>query len=92
MSPQHVPKRLIEVVAINLAIDETMQSLNKALSDYGLEMPVVFDESGEMQSKFGVYGTPTHVVIDIHGRIVHFGNTADRALDAALECVHEKAL
>lgn len=48
-------------VAVNLAMDETMQTLEQAISDHGLGMPIVFDESREMQSKFGVYGTPTHI-------------------------------
>ena len=81
----------IEVVAVNLAIDETMQAVNKAMSDHGLEMPVVFDESREMQSKFDVFGTPTHIVIDAQGRIIHVGHAADGALDAALKSVQREA-
>ncbi|MGI9224712.1 MAG: TlpA family protein disulfide reductase [Woeseiaceae bacterium] len=80
----------IEIVAVNLAMDETMQTLEQALADHGLEMPVVFDESREMQTIFEVYGTPTHVVIDKHGRIVHVSNAADEALDAALDCVSRR--
>lgn len=78
----------IEIVAVNLAMDETMQTLKRTQSDFHLEMPIVFDDDGEMQRKFGVYGTPTHVVIDIDGRIVHFGNAANQELDAALDCVY----
>jgi peroxiredoxin len=78
----------IEVIAVNLAIEEDMQTLRKTISDFGLEMPLVFDESGEMQSRFGVFGTPTHVVINVHGDIIHFGNAANQELDAALDCVY----
>lgn len=74
----------MEFVAVNLAMDETMETLEQALSDHKLEMPVVFDESREMQTIFEVYGTPTHIVIDTHGRIVHVSNVANEELDAAL--------
>ena len=81
----------MEFVAVNLAMDETMQSVERAMSDHGLDMPVVFDESREMQTKFGVYGTPTHVVIDRNGRIVHRSNIADAELDTAIDCVSRDA-
>ena len=81
----------LEFVAVNLAMDETMQTLEQALSDHGLEMAVVFDESREMQTKFEVYGTPTHIVIDTHGRIVHVSNVADEELDAVLDDVSQNS-
>jgi peroxiredoxin len=74
-------------VAVNLAMDETMQTLEQAMSTHGLDMPVVFDESREMQTKFGVYGTPTHIVIDRNGRVVHRSNIANDKLDTAIDCV-----
>jgi len=81
----------IAFVAVNLAMDETMQTLKQALSDHGLEMAVVFDESRKMQTMFEVYGTPTHIVIDRHGRIVHVSNIADGELDMALDRVLSQA-
>jgi peroxiredoxin len=81
----------MEFVAVNLAMDETMQSLEQALSEHRLEMAVVFDESREMQTIFEVYGTPTHIVIDTHGRIVHVSNVADEELDVALKRVLSQA-
>ena len=64
-----------------------MQTLEQAMSTHGLDMPVVFDESREMQTKFGVYGTPTHIVIDRNGRVVHRSNIANDKLDTAIDCV-----
>lgn len=81
----------MEFVAVNLAMDETVKTLEQALSDHGLEMAVVFDESREMQTLFEVYGTPTHIVIDRHGRIVHVSNIADGELDMALDRVLSQA-
>jgi peroxiredoxin len=81
----------MEFVAVNLAMDQTVQTLEQALSDHGLEMAVVFDESRKMQTLFEVYGTPTHIVIDRHGRIVHVSNIADEELDMALDRVLSQA-
>ncbi len=78
----------LQIIAVNLAVDgDTPEVVRYAMREHGLEMPVVVDESGDMQSKFGVFGTPTHIVIDREGRIVHSGYKADDALDATLDCL-----
>ena len=58
-------------VAVNLAMDETMQTLRQAITDHGLEMPVVLDESREMQTGFGVYGTLNFEKPWIYGPFSH---------------------
>ena len=80
-----------QFIAVNLAMDgDTPEVVRHSMTEHGLEMPVVVDESGEMGSAFGVYGTPTHIVIDTDGRIVHSSNMADEALDETLACLHAR--
>jgi peroxiredoxin len=83
----------IQIIAVNLAFDgDTLEVVRQAMTEHGLEMPVVIDESRDMQSKFNVFGTPTHIVIDREGRIVHRGYKADESLDEVLECMHAAEL
>lgn len=82
----------MQLIAISLGVDgDTPAVVAQTASDYGLQMPVVVDESGEIQELFGVFGTPTHIVIDHDGRIVHTGYKADGTLNAALDCVYRSS-
>jgi peroxiredoxin len=79
----------VQFIAINLGVDgDTPEVVARTAADYGLDMPITVDESGEIQAQFGVFGTPTHIVVDRDGRIVHSGHKADEKLDAALDCVY----
>ncbi len=78
----------IEFVAINVAINDSPERIERARSEYNLEMPIVFDQSGELWSKFDIFGTPTHVVIDASGEITYIGHAAGEALDQALESAY----
>ena len=80
-----------QFVAVNLGLDgDTPEVVRSLMAEYELEMPMVVDDSGELRRVFGVGGTPTHVVIDRDGRIVHSGNAADDALDETLACLHTR--
>ena len=82
----------IEVVAVNVAFNDNLDRIQGVMLEYGLKMPIVFDENGEMWSKFEVLGTPTHIVIDVSGTIVHIGYTAKTELDRALSQVYQEVL
>ena len=76
----------IKFVAVNLATDgETQQIVRDAAEKYGLAMAHVFDEGGDLRRSFDVFATPTHVIIDRKGRIVHRSNVADEDLDKVLD-------
>lgn len=80
-----------QFIAVNLATDgDTTDIVRRAMLEHGLEMPMVFDDSGDLGTKFGVFGTPTHILIDQNGRIVHTSNAANEELDAKLNCLHSR--
>lgn len=81
----------VQLIAINLGVDgDTPDVVRAAMAELGLEMPGVVDGQGHLQSKFGVIGTPTHVVIDVDGRVRHFGHKANEELDAVLAAIVPK--
>ncbi len=80
----------IEFVAVNVAINDTLERIAATRAKFNLEVPVYYDESGELQTKYDFMGTPTHVVIDVGGKIVHLGFSADETLDKALQKVYEE--
>ncbi len=45
------------------------------MSENNLAYPVVYDENRSLSSKFGVFGTPTVIIIDKEG-IIRYKNTA----------------
>ena len=80
----------VQFIAINLGVDgDTPDVVQNAMAELHLKMPGVVDDTGHVQSLFGVIGTPTHVVIDRDGRVRHFGHKADEHLDAILAAVHD---
>lgn len=79
----------IQFVAVNVAFNDSLDRIRGAQSEHELGMPVVYDESGEMWSKFDIFGTPTHVLIDRSGKTIHTGYAADEQLDKALASAYQ---
>lgn len=74
----------VQVLAVNLGLNETNAGIKQVVSQYGLKMPVLIDQDSDITQRFGVLGTPFHVLIDKRGRIVFRGHEANAELDAAL--------
>src|SRR5580765_2254954 len=74
----------LEVVAINIGFDDTVEQIREYRSKLGITMPIVRDDDGHLGELFNLRVTPQHVVIDRDGRIAYVGHLADARLDAAL--------
>ena len=74
----------LEVVAINIGFDDTVEQIRDYRTKLGITMPIVRDDDGHLGELFGLRVTPQHVVIDRGGRIAYVGHLADARLDAAL--------
>ncbi|GLX79922.1 hypothetical protein tinsulaeT_32620 [Thalassotalea insulae] len=61
----------IEVVAINIGMNDSIKRIGRFFEKYQYNLPVVFDEKGELVEKFMIRGTPQHILIDEQGKIVH---------------------
>jgi peroxiredoxin len=74
----------LEVVAINIGFDDTIEQIRDYRSKLGITMPIVRDDDGRLGELFSLRVTPQHVIIDRNGRIAYVGHLADARLDAAL--------
>ena len=74
----------LQVVAINIGFDDTVEQIKALRKEYGLTMPVVRDDDGKLGEVFGLRVTPQHVIIDKEGRIVYVGHLVDAKLETAL--------
>ena len=61
----------IEMLAINVAMDETLLDVVTYQKSHQIPYPVAFDEGSIISQMYGVLGTPWQVVIDING-VVRF--------------------
>jgi cytochrome c biogenesis protein CcmG, thiol:disulfide interchange protein DsbE len=59
----------VEVVGIDTS-EPARSSARAFMRRYGLSYPVVFDPSGDVAGRYGVYGTPTTVFLDRRGRVI----------------------
>src|SRR5262249_43645821 len=74
----------LQVVAINIGFDDTVEQVKAVRKEFALTMPVVQDTDGKLGEVFGLRVTPQHVIIGKDGRIAYVGHLVDAKLEAAL--------
>lgn len=74
----------LQVVAINIGFDDTVEQIKAYRRELGLSMPIVRDDDGSLGERFGLRVTPQHVVIGKDGTVRYVGHLADARLDAAV--------
>lgn len=80
----------VEIISINLGINDTEEDVNKVISKFGLTMPTVIDESGELAQAFKFVGSPYHLLLDRNMNLVHRGHKASESLDNKLALLSNK--
>ncbi|HNQ04471.1 MAG TPA: redoxin domain-containing protein [Thiobacillaceae bacterium] len=80
----------IEVIAINIGINDDMDSIRKTIREFGLTMPLAVDKNGDLAQAFRLIGTPYHLVFDKDMNLIHFGHKADSVLDSSLALVAQR--
>ncbi|MEH6421458.1 TlpA family protein disulfide reductase [Pseudomonas sp. CGJS7] len=73
----------LQVVAVNIGFDDTVEQIRAFRREFGLTMPVVRDD-GHLAEVFGLRVTPQHVVIGKDGRVAYVGHEVDARLEKAL--------
>lgn len=64
----------IEILAINVGLNDSLANVEHYIKEYDIKYPIAFDTNSVISEQFGVFGTPTQVVIDIDGEIRYQGH------------------
>lgn len=75
----------IKIIAINLGVNDDLNSVKATKKEFKLTMPIAIDTSGELAQSFNLIGTPYHILIGKEGNIVHKGHKASKALDKKIQ-------
>lgn len=62
-----------DIVAVNLTQQETVNiaGIKDFVKEYGLNFPVLLDETGEIASQYGIVTIPTTFILDEEGAVEH---------------------
>ncbi len=75
----------IQVVTINVAMNDSVANIDHFFQGQGYRIPTIFDTGGELTKRYGVVGTPHHVLIDKEGRIAYRTFLATDQLDQQIK-------
>lgn len=75
----------INFVAVNININENRQDIRQVIQRFGLTMPVVLDQQGQLGVALGLVGTPYSVLLNPQQQMVYSSHESDAALDGFLQ-------
>ncbi|MGH9889099.1 MAG: redoxin domain-containing protein, partial [bacterium] len=75
----------VAVFAVDLGLNDAMDTVRAFRSEHALTVPVAFDGDGSLAERFRVMVTPQHILIDRSGVVRFVGHEASPELDRALE-------
>ncbi|NVK54216.1 MAG: TlpA family protein disulfide reductase [Alteromonadaceae bacterium] len=75
---------LIDVLAINVGINDSVALTKKYIQDYAITFPVMFDHDSNVSASYGVFGTPVFVIVSADGGILYRGHRYPDGLERAL--------
>jgi peroxiredoxin len=82
----------LAVIAVNAGFNDSVEEIRKYRKQFGITMPIVFDDDGRVGAAFNLRVTPQHIVIGRDGRIQYVGHLADARLDTALQVARAPGL
>lgn len=74
----------IDIIAVNVGMNDSVANITQFYQQQGYNLPTFFDQQGELTSRYGVVGTPHHVLIDREGKIAYRTFLATDQLDETL--------
>lgn len=75
----------IQIVTINVGMNDSIKNINHFFQNQGYQLPTIFDQKGELTSRYGVVGTPHHILIDREGKIAYRTFLATDQLDQQIK-------
>ncbi len=79
------------VIAINLAINDTLADVLNIKKEFALTMPIAMDKHGDLAQNFRLLGTPYHLLFDKQINLVHVGNEANSVLDNKIALLNQNS-
>lgn len=77
----------IGVFAVNLSLNDPIETVREFRAAHALTVPVVLDRDGGLAERFHVSVTPQHVLVDRDGIVRYVGHGATPELDRTLEAL-----
>jgi thiol-disulfide isomerase/thioredoxin len=65
----------IEVLAINLNVNDTLETVKATQREFGLTMPIIQDKGGLLAQTFDLRATPYHVLLNKQGQVIYTGHS-----------------
>lgn len=65
----HPPKG----IAVNAGIDDYINSINDAIQEFSLSMPMAIDSSSDLAQALRLAGTPNHLMFDKEMNLIYHG-------------------
>lgn len=87
---QHTQKKYgnkVQIIAVNIGVNDDLQSVEATKKKFGLTMPVTIDKSGELAKAFNLIGTPYHVLLDAQGNIAYAGYEETTGLNKHIKLI-----
>jgi thiol-disulfide isomerase/thioredoxin len=75
----------VRFLAVNVAVSDPRDRVRSAVDQFGLSMPVAYDQSGDLWDRFDIIGTPTYVLLGSDGTVLHRTYGHDDSLESALD-------
>jgi thiol-disulfide isomerase/thioredoxin len=77
-------KGKVDFVAVNININEEREKINEVIARFGLSMPVLLDNEGQLGVELGLVGTPYSVLLNSEGEVVFTTHESDANIDRFL--------
>lgn len=74
----------VTFVAVNIDVNDDIDAVKHTMAEFGMTMPVIMDERGDLAGQFKLVGTPMSVLIDANGKVVYKSHKVGKNLDAKL--------
>lgn len=66
---QAIGNKPYEILAVDIGINDSLTRVRNIQQRYQLPYKILFDERGEVATRYGVIGIPVHIIIDKEGNI-----------------------
>ncbi len=73
--------RGLSVIAVNVAVNDSVRRMNAYRDKYRITYPLAFDEGSIMTRTYGIYGTPAVVILDRRGIVRYRGTTVPENIE-----------